>query len=141
MGWSSDWLYGLLLDRARETFAEAIRAASERSEPRPTALIATEHSDWNRESTITTGDPVRIWSSDDDFSSLVDSMPDMRARNDESNSVFSLPAFSWFIKSDRTQVLICRWIGPRYGNGGWWNVVGQGKSGKLAQADRRAWIS
>ncbi len=141
MGWSSDWLYSLLLERARDTFAEAIRAASERSEPQPKSLVATEHSEWNRDSTMTSGDPIRIWSSDDDFASLLDSMPDMHSRQQDSGSIFSTPSLSWHINSDREQVLICRWIGPRYGNGGWWNIVGQGKTAKLAPAERRGWIS
>ena len=144
MAWTSDWLYSLLLDRARDTFAEAVRAATERSEEPPEKLLATEHAEWKRESTMTSGDPVRIWSSENDFTSLIDpSMwQSLKIQNqDRRQSIHSVPLFSWFVSDDRKQILICRWIGPLYGNGGWWDVVGQGQTGKLVQANRRAWIS
>ncbi len=144
MGWSTDWLYLLLLERARDTFAEAVRAANERSEERPKLLLASEHKEWNRESTMPCADPIRIWSSEDDFKSLIDVetwQSLLQQEQDFRQSIHSVPLFTWFITDDRKQVLICRWIGPRYGNGGWWDIIDQGPVGKLEQANRRAWIS
>ena len=144
MGWSSDWLYLLLFNRARDMLAEAKCAAKERSEDGPKVLLAMEYAAWNRELSMTTGDPVWLWSSGDDFSSLLDASIWQSLKKQPRNlsrSIHSIPLFSWFITEDRKQVLICRWIGPLYGNGGWWNVVGQGDSGNLIQANRRAWIS
>lgn len=144
MGWRSDWLYSLLLDRARDTFAEAVRAAKERSEPRPIKLFAIETKEFNSDFDMTSGDPYRIWSSEDDFSSLVDHatwQSFTEQKRDRSRSIHVVPMMSWFIADDRKQVLICRWIGPHYGNGGWWDVVGQGKRGRLVQARRGEWVS
>ncbi len=141
MGWSSDWLYSLLLQRARETFVEARRAASDRSEPAPVVLIATEHATCNHDLAITIGDPVRIWSSADDFASLLEALPDAGNVTRDSHSLFSVPRVSWFIEPGRKHVLVNRWIGPLFGNGEWWRISGQGGSGRLVRSDRRAWVS
>lgn len=144
MGWSSDWLYSLLLNQARETLAEAICIADERSEDRPLRLFATEHTEWNRDLNMTSGSPVRIWSSEDDFSSLIDPSAWQTIgsnRSTQGRSIHRIPLFSWFIAENRKQILICRWIGPLYGNGGWWDVLSQGRSGRLSKAKRGGWIS
>ena len=144
MGWRSDWLYSLLLDRARDTFAEALRAAKERSEERPRRLYAIETSAWNVDHDMTSGDPHRIWSSEDDFSTLIDPATCQSLKEPKRNlggSIHAIPIFSWFITKDRKRVLICRWIGPLYGNGGWWKVVGQGKRGRLVPGGGGAWVS
>ena len=144
MGWLSDWLYSLLLDHARDAFTEAVRAAAERSEERPKMLIATDHQEWNRELIMPCADPIRIWSSMDDFASLIDlsiwhSL--LRQKPDGRRSIHSVPLVSWLISDDRKQVLICRCIGPLYGNGGWWDIIGQGPTGRLVQSNRRGWNS
>ena len=141
MSWKSDWIYSLLFDRARQTLSEAKRASIDRSLLAPEFLVATEHANWNRETFTTSGDPIRIWSSSDDFEKLLPDLPHQSNSVDNDRSIFDIPVISWFITNDRKQVLICRWIGPRYGNGGWWNIVGQGKSGKLTAAHRRSWIA
>ena len=143
MGWSNDWLYQLLLDRARDTLAEVTQAAEQRNEQPPDFLLATEHSDWDRQFVMTYGDPIRIWSSSDDFGSICGSAiwKDVRGLVDSTQTFFRIPLFSWYITPDDKQVLICRHIGPRYGNGGWWNVIAQGSRAKLKDAKRKGWIA
>ena len=144
MGWSSDWLYKLLLNLARDTFAEALHAAHKRSEKSPIKLLAAEHTDYHQGSNMTCGVPARVWSSDDDFASLVNATqcpPTDQASADPGAIVYRVPIFSWTILPDRKQVLICRWIGPRYASGAWWDVRGQGTTGRLVLAERTRWVS
>lgn len=143
MGWTIDWLYQLLLNRARDTWTEIVQAAGRRNERYPEYLAVTEHTDWNRQSTVTFGDPVRIWSSQDDFRSLCDaSILRYEERPiDAAKLFFPVPVLSWYIAPDRKQVLICRHLGALYANGGWWDVVGQGRHGRLRASDRKSWIA
>jgi len=144
MGWSSDWLYKLLLNRARDTLAEASQAALKRSEPAPIMLLATEHPDYHPESNMTRGQPIRAWSSNDDFSSLQDLSqwpPNHKLPATAGQSIYCVPMLTWSLTADRKQVLICRWIGPRYASGAWWDVLGQGRTGSLSIANRERWIS
>ena len=85
----------------------------------------------------------RILDSIDDFSSLCESnvLKHDGTPVDTNRSFFRVPVISWYIPDDRKQVLICRHIGPRYGNGGWWDVIGQGPRGMLVAAEREAWIA
>ncbi len=144
MGWSSDWLYRLLLDRAREAFDEAIRAARKREEPLPIQLLATEHANFHQASNMTCGDPVRAWSSEDDFASLVTPSqwpPQNEPPSAPTQTIYRVPMLSWIILPNRKQVLICRWIGPRYASGAWWDVHGQNANGRLVLANRDRWVS
>ncbi|WP_442510490.1 hypothetical protein SH528x_002115 [Novipirellula sp. SH528] len=143
MGWSTDWLYTLLLDRARETWIEAQSAAKQRGEPVPNYLVATEHPSFNEQFTMAFGDPIRIWTSLDDFSSLADSsvLPKKSLPVDSSRSIFAIPLFAFHIAGDRKRVLISRHIGGRYGNGGWHDVIGQGNRGTLTNAGHAGWIA
>jgi hypothetical protein len=143
MGWSTDWLYDLLLNRARLAWTEVRRAAEQWDEPCPDYLVATEHSDWDRQYAMTFGEPVRIWSSRDDFRSLCDDAALVPGRGpiDTTKSLFRVPTIQWYLSPDRKQVLICRHLGPRYGNGNWWNVLGQGARSKLEPSDRNGWIA
>ena len=143
MAWSSDWLYKLLLDRARETWKEARTAAKQRGEPSPDYLVASEHPTFNQPFTMAFGDPVRMWTSLDDFSSLADPsvLPKKTSTVDTSRSIFAIPLFAFHISDDRKRVLISRHIGGRYGNGGWHDVLGQGSRGKLRNASDAGWIA
>ena len=140
MGWSTDWLYKLLLDRARKTWVEAQDAASQRNEPDPDYLVATQHPGFKHEFMIA-GDPIRIWTSTDDFCSLAESsvLPDKRSF-DPSRSIFPIPGFAFFVSEDRRRVLISRHIGCLYASGGWFDVIGQGKRGSL-RSSGSGWIS
>ena len=60
---------------------------------------------------------------------------------DANRSLYRVPVISWYISDDRKQVLICRHLGPRYGNGGWWDVIGQGPRGMLVAAERNGWTA
>ncbi|GAA5509216.1 hypothetical protein [Novipirellula caenicola] len=143
MAWSSDWLYKLLLDRARETWNEAQTAAAQRGEPAPDYLVATEHPTFNEQFTMAFGDPVRIWTSLDDFASLADLsvLPKKSLTVDTSRSIFAIPLFAFHIPDDRKRVLISRHIGGRYGNGGWHDVLGQASRGKLSNAGHAGWVA
>lgn len=144
MGWSTDWLYELLLNRARDTLAEVKAAAFIRSEAAPLKLLASEHAGFHYESNMTRGLPTRVWSSEDDFTSLLEINqwpPENDLRASSTQSIYRVPTVSWAIARDRKQVLICRWIGPRYASGVWWEVLGQGTTGRLSKADRECWIS
>lgn len=146
MGWSSDWLYQLLLDRARAALSEAIGAANKRAVTGPELLIAAEYAKYTP-SNFTMGDPVKIWSSEDDFSSLKNrewyaAIPKRDRTDYEPGSIFLFPQLSWCLSPDRKQVLICKSIGPLYGVGGWWDVIGQGDKGALRQSNNRGgWVS
>jgi len=139
----ADWLHNLVLDHARKAWADAKRAADRKSETYPEYLVATQHSDWDKGLVMTHGDPIRIWTSWDDFMRLADAtvLPTNSEPVDTSRSLFTIPMVSFYVADDRKQVLICRHLGPRYGNGGWWDVTGQGSAGKLTSSDRRSWIA
>ena len=138
MGWTKDWLYSLLLNQARDTLAEAVRAADRQSVARPIKLYAMEHTEWKDNCIV--GLPVRVWSSEDDFSTLIVPSDVQSIRNSHARRIFQIPVFSWFIEK-RKRVLICRHLGPLYANGGWWNVQGQGRSGRLVRGGGGGWIS
>ena len=55
MPWSTDWLYKLLLDRARLTWDEAQAAAKQRGEPSPDYLVASEHPTFDEQFTLAFG--------------------------------------------------------------------------------------
>lgn len=145
MGWSSDWLYELLLDHAREAWEEAKQAADERGETSPKYLLASEHAACEHALPCPKGDPIRIWSSVDDFRTLLPVNPCQKQQKSGSGalpSIFPVPRVMWYIMPDRKRVLICTFIGPRYGHGRWWDIVGQGKQSILRQSDTgRGWIS
>ena len=139
----ADWLQDLILGHARSAWHDVKRTADRRSETIPEYLVATQHGDWDEGHTMTHGDAIRIWTSRDDFTALADAtvLPTNSGPIDVNRSLFVIPIVSFYVAGDRKQVLICRHLGPRYGNGGWWNVTGQGKAGKLTTSDRRSWIA
>ena len=139
----ADWLHNLILGHARAAWIDVKRTADRRSEAIPEYLVATQHGDWDEGHTMTHGDAIRTWTSRDDFTELVDPsiLPVNSDPIDTSRSLFVVPILSFYISADRKQVLICRHLGPRYGNGGWWDVTGQGDTGKLTTANRRSWIA
>lgn len=125
MGWSTDCLYKLLLDCARETWIEAQSAAKQLGEPVPDYLVATEHPSFNEQFTMAFGDPTRIWTSLGDFFLLADPsvLPPKSSLVDSSRSIFAIPLFAFQVADDRKCVLVSRHIGGRYGNGGWHDVI------------------
>lgn len=141
MGWKTDWLYSLIFaevhrlwDRARR---ESERMGSDFG-PAPRALIISEYSDGNFTNAACRGLRKRQWRySGDEQPVLIDpDDPDISHVSETSDQMFfSEGQVRFSISADRKSLIFEYALGPRYGCGQVFHVHGQGKHGRLGQAE------
>ncbi len=134
----------LVINRARKTRRSSLAAAERRSEPGPTCLLLSQHETWRDELLDPTGDPVRVWTSDDDFAQELSGSqaPKIVSYSDCKLTIATTTIVKFFIHKNGREVLICEYIGPRYGTGGWYNVETADDQIRLSlNPERKRWIS
>ncbi len=141
MGWKTDWLYSLIFAEVDRLWNRARRENATMGTdfgPAPRALIVSEYSDGNFTNATCRGLRKRQWrysgdeqpvliEPDDPGVSHVSETPDQM--------FFSVGKVRFSISADRKSLIFEYALGPRYGCGQVFQVRGQGKQGRLDQAE------
>lgn len=142
MGWQSDWLYQLVFDQVKKVWDRAIRDGAGRFGPPPNSLLISQMSDADWEQVRCRGDIRRQWTYQGS-----EPEPLTRAAGDDTDlgerrgMFYERGAVAFCIDSDRKRVLFTFTLGPRYGRGLIFGVVGQGAKGRLGPSPGPMWVS
>jgi len=148
MGWKSDWLYGLIFSEVEALWKRALQEwktsrdnYKQPGDP-PACFVVQQcaNGDWQFPDY---GDPViRQWQYEGtDFRLLTSNdlrLPEVAHNN---RMFWRVGQVRFHIAASRKHVIFSYVIGPRYCRGSIFQVVGQGKRGKLKPAAGPGWIS
>jgi hypothetical protein len=143
MGWQSDWLYQLIFDEVETVWGRAIKDGAGQFGPAPTAFIVSEmrDADWE-EHPRCRGDAHRQWTFQGGKPETLDRAAGSQIDLGKRRGMFYERGGVWFcIDTDRRRVLFTYTLGPRYGRGMIFDVVGQGAKGKFRPGGRFVWCS
>lgn len=132
MGRPTDWLYQLVFQRVADLSAE-LRTEHVDS---PDRFVVDEmsHADWD--TAFCSGQVSRTWTHDSEGLKAGQTEEPAECRG----MFFKVGLVRFHIAADRKRVLFEYRVGPRYGRGFTYRVVGQGKLGRL-MPDGTMWVS
>ena len=134
----------LVIERARNTRSESVRAAEERGEPMPDRLVLTQHDTYRNNPLYPCGEPLKTWVSNNEFAESVEKqdVPEIEFDWNSGRTIYPITQVGFYLDSNSTDVLICEHIGKRYGRGGWYHLITvDGKPALAENTNREQWIS
>jgi hypothetical protein len=136
MGWKSDWLYGLVFQQVAAVWNDCMRTGKGRYGPPPERFLVTECSTANWDMPFCTPPIVRAWHYNDSgvlsqplpnpealFPATAPAHPD--------SMFFATGDMRFHITPERTLIVFSYLVGPRYGRGRVYRVIGQGTRGTV----------
>jgi hypothetical protein len=141
MGWQSDWLYQLIFDEVERVWKRARKDGAGRFGPPSTAFLISEMPEADWEHIRCHGDAHRQWTykgGDPEPAPCVVYDTDL---GEQRGMFYERGVVEFFIDTDRKRVLFTYTLGPRYGRGMIFGVVGQGTKGRLTPCAGPAWVS
>ena len=140
MGWRSDWLYLLIFQEVEKAWKRATEEGAGRFGPPPTDFLLREMPEADWEHIRCRGDARQQWTyqgGDPEPAPCDGEDADLGKRR---GMFYERGLVEFFINADRKRVLFTYTLGPRYGRGWIFEVVGQGAKGMLRYAGP-AWFS
>jgi hypothetical protein len=142
MGWQSDWLYQLIFHEVERVWRVAVKEGAGRLGPAPTILQVSEMDEADWVHAWCRGVVLRRWT-------LQGGKPESLTLDQQGDAdlgerrgmFYERSAASFCIDSDRKRVLFTYTLGPRYGRGMVFDVMGQGTKGKLRPNGGPMWVS
>ena len=142
MGWQSDWLYQLVFDEVDRVWHRAIKDGAGRFGPAPTTLLISEMRDADWENARCRGDAHRQWTYQGGQPELVPLAEDGAVDvGEQRGMVYERAAVTFCIDCDRKRIVFNYTLGPRYGRGMVFAVIGQGAKGRLSPTGGTMWVS
>lgn len=142
MGWQSDWLYQLVFAEVERVWHRACLDGQGNLGPAPDVLLVYEASEADWERVRCRYGVRRRWSFRGGQPELLSG--EASAANDlgERRGMFyERGRVEFCVAADRARVLLTYTLGPRYGRGAIFDVVGQGTRGRLAPGAGESWVS
>jgi hypothetical protein len=139
MGRQSDWLYELIFDEVEKVWEQANKEGAGRFGPAPSDLLISEMHDADWEESRCRGNPDRQWTyqGGQSLSPAEVSAIDVGERR---GMFYERGVVAFCIDSDRKRLVFSYILGPRYGRGMTFVVIGQGAKGRLSPSGI-CWVS
>jgi len=142
MAWQSDWLYQLIFDEVRRVWQRASKEGAGQFGPAPTSFLITEMSEADWETVRCGGAGHRQWIYQGSQFEPTPLAEGTETDLGERRGIFyERGAVAFHIDSGRKRVLFTYNLGPRYGRGFVFEVIGQGAKGTLSPIGGTMWMS
>jgi hypothetical protein len=141
MGWQSDWLYDLIFLEVEKVWRRALAYGSMGHGPPPAALLVSEAREGDWQTASCRSEAVRHWiyrGREPEPLLLAGAEPDPGQRR---GMFYERGLVAFCVAADRKQVLFTFVLGPLFGEGMVFDVVGQGAQGRLSRSAGPSWIS
>jgi len=142
MGWQSDWLYQLIFDEVEQVWQRARKDGAGHFGPAPTTFLISEMREANWDDMRCRGDAQRHWTYQGGQPEPMALTKGSDADLGEQRGMFyARGAVAFCIDANRKRVLFTYALGPRYGRGMVFGVIGQGAKGRLSPTGGTMWVS
>lgn len=139
MGWRTDWLHGLIFTQVRQLWAR-VRSDAEAHPallgPAPELFVVRQMADGDPRRSKCLPPVRREWLyRGERFEAAARTRSEASRPATLRTLLYDLGRVDFHITPDRRQVIFVYVLGPRYGRGLVYRAVGQGRGGRLVEAD------